>query len=107
MSDQNDSARLHAEVSAAVATIEDDAFKLLYAVFATLKGEPARCARRTCRAARHCTAAADNAFCSRLGIGAEDALAHAGREFLLRHAHRHPLPKGRRGAGAQSDEQSA
>lgn len=80
-------------VQSEIETIESDAFKLAYALIATLRGEPARCTRRTCRAAGHCTAAADNEFCKQPGIWLMDSLAHAGREFLLRHAHKHPLPK--------------
>ena len=78
-------------VSAEIETIEADAFKLAYAVIATLKGEPARCTKRSCRQAGHCTAAADGQFCNQPGVWLMDSLAHAGREFLLRHAHRHPL----------------
>jgi hypothetical protein len=93
MPEKTDSARIQAEVSAAVDAIETDAFKLLYAVIATLRGEPARCTRRSCRVAGHCTAAADNDFCRQPGVYMADSMAHAGREFLLRHAHKHPLPK--------------
>jgi hypothetical protein len=84
------------------ATVEADAFKLALALIATLTGEAARCTRRTCRRAGHCTAAAHGDLCRQPRVLALDSFAQAGSEFLLHHVRKYPLPRpgrARRGAG--------